>query len=141
MRRRLLLRTRTNGEPLLPLMDVTFSLMFAFAMFVKSDFEVPPVDSEYESAAASQKAEARPIVRIDAQGTVTLNEQPSSEETLVESVQRLIATMPAGQNAASSPQTVRLEGHRQVEYGRLFAIREQLRRAGISVIEIGQVQP
>ncbi len=145
MRRQLQLRPHTGGEPLLPLLDVSLSLMFAFLMLINRDAqqmtELPTVETADPTKSSShQGTDKRPVVRIDQDGSVTLNGQTTTDESLVESMNR-IAAAAIGKGEAPSKTSIRLEGHKQVGYGRLVTIRETLRSAGFPVIEIAEVKP
>ena len=141
MRSRLQLKRRPGVEPTFVLTDVSFSLMFAMAMFVKSSdgetIEVPLMAPPAVPANASAPSpDVRPVVKIDMNGVATINGQETSDEALVEFVRQLMPSSPAG---SASKVTIRLEGHQKVEYGRLFAVRDLLQRAGFDILEVGKV--
>lgn len=141
MPRRLQLERRKGADPMLVLMDCSLSCMFAMALFIRPQaaetIEVPVSLSPISAAASAPSTEARPVVRIDALGAVTLNGHPTEIDAVAEAVQQVVSL----QEGTDSNVTVRMEAHRQAEYGRIFALREQLQRAGFDVIEVGQVQP
>ena len=139
MRRRLQPQRRAGLDPLFALMDCSMSLMFAMALFVRPQtaetIEVPVSKSPASASASAPNQETRPIVQVDATGAVTFNGQPTALEAVADAVRQVVSS----QDGMTSNITIRMEAHRQAEYGRVFAVREQLQRAGFDLVEIGQV--
>lgn len=121
-------RVLTPGINLTPLLDVIFNLIFFFLLATTLRSEVYETRIKLPKSSSAEKTEENPnTIRIEADGSIYFAGRLVSEEQLERQLGKL---------AAGGVEEVAIDGDEAVNFGRVYAVVDICRRAGLSAVSL-----